>query len=165
MRKIWISLIIPAMLLIAAACVSNEKPPAAKPPETNPPATVPPVTEPFSEGLELALSDDEAFYIITGIGTCTDSCVVIPAVYSGKAVTGIGSYAFRNCAGLTEITIPDSVCFIGSLSFVGCSDLTRIRFAGTMAQWNAIGKGAAWIINAGSYTISCTDGNISKADS
>lgn len=160
MQRIWISLIILAMLLTAAACVSNEAPPA-----TEPQMTVPPVTGPFSEGLEFALSDDATFYIITGIGTCTDSHVAIPMVYNGKPVTGIGSYAFRNCAGLTEITVPDSVCFIGSLSFVGCSDLTYIHFTGTMAQWNAIGKGSYWILSAGDYTVCCTDGRISKADS
>ncbi|MBR6248903.1 MAG: leucine-rich repeat protein, partial [Muribaculaceae bacterium] len=54
----------------------------------------------------------------------------IPAsvTYSGKtySVTSIGEVAFRNCSGLTSVTIPYSVTSIGSSPFSGCSGLKSI---------------------------------------
>ena len=44
----------------------------------------------------------------------------------GDSVTSIGDYAFDNCSGLTNITIPDSVTSIGYSAFRGCSGLTSI---------------------------------------
>ena len=50
--------------------------------------------------------------------------VVIPeTITSNDAtynVTSIGSYAFRDCTGLTSITIPNSVTIIGSYAFRNC---------------------------------------------
>lgn len=39
----------------------------------------------------------------------------------------IGDSAFRNCSGLTSITIPDSVTTIGGGAFNGCSSLSSIE--------------------------------------
>ena len=52
--------------------------------------------------------------------------IEIPAEINGKSVTSIGSYAFRGCTSLTNITIPDSVTWIGSHAFNGCTRLTSI---------------------------------------
>ena len=41
-------------------------------------------------------------------------------------VVCIGSGAFENCDGLTNITIPESVTSIGSSAFAGCDGLTNI---------------------------------------
>ena len=50
--------------------------------------------------------------------------VVIPSTvtYSGKeySVTSIGSSAFRECSGLTSVTIPNSVTSIGDYAFRYC---------------------------------------------
>ena len=43
-----------------------------------------------------------------------------------SSVTGIGSYAFNGCSGLTSMAIPDSVTSIGSYAFNLCSGLTSI---------------------------------------
>ncbi len=56
----------------------------------------------------------------------------------------------------------NSLTSIGNRAFNGCSSLTSIIFNGTREQWRAISKGYSWNYNAGSYTIYCTDGNISK---
>ena len=87
-----------------------------------------------SEGLAFALQGDDT-YIVTGIGTCTDIDLVIPANYEGKAVTSIGSSAFSDCSTLTSVVIPDSVTRIGAGAFSGCSSLVEmtIPFVGAVA--------------------------------
>ena len=44
----------------------------------------------------------------------------------GSAVTSIGEYAFRNCSGLTSVTIPSSVTSIRYSAFWECSGLTSV---------------------------------------
>ena len=103
----------------------------------------------FSQDLQFTLSPSGTSYIISEIGSCVDSDIVIPANYKGNPVTSInynafyhcsgltsikignnvtsiGSSAFGGCSGLTSITIPDSVTSIGSYTFSGCSGLTSI---------------------------------------
>ena len=57
--------------------------------------------EAVSEGLAYALNDDGAGYTVTGIGECTDTELVIPAMYNGLPVTSIGYWAFAYCSSLT----------------------------------------------------------------
>ena len=83
-------------------------------------------TERASEGLEYSLNSDETGYTVTGIGSCTDTEIVIPSKHNSKPVTSIGDYAFDGCTGLTSVTIPDSVTSIGEDAFFGCSGLTNI---------------------------------------
>ena len=44
----------------------------------------------------------------------------------GEGVTGIGNYAFYNCAKLTDVTIPESVTMIGDNAFENCYMLTEV---------------------------------------
>ena len=78
-----------------------------------------------SRGLAFTLLYDGT-YEISGIGSCTDTEIVIPSVYEDKPVTSIGYYAFRGRGSLTSVTIPDSVTSIGYGRFDGCSGLTSI---------------------------------------
>lgn len=78
-----------------------------------------------SSGLEYFLNSDGASYSVSN-GTCTDTDVVIPSVYEGLPVTGIGSAAFMGRDNLTSVTIPDSVTEIQSSAFMGCANLTNI---------------------------------------
>ena len=43
-----------------------------------------------------------------------------------SGITSIGKYAFRDCSGLTSVTIPNSVTSIGEGAFDGCSGLTSV---------------------------------------
>ena len=79
-----------------------------------------------SDGLELILNDGGESCSIKGIGTCTDTDVVIPDTYMGLPVTAIYDSAFQNCGNLKSITIPDSVIDIGQWAFYRCSGLTSI---------------------------------------
>ncbi len=138
-----------------------------------------------SEGLLFRLNSDRKSYTVVGIGTCTDTKLIIPSKYNGlpvtaigndfvkgnasiisinipDSITNIGSNAFSGCTSLTSITIPDSVTSIGQFAFYDCTSLTRICYNGTKAQWNSIRKINHWNISTGNCTIYCTDGNISK---
>ncbi len=77
-----------------------------------------------SQGLAYTLSSDKNYYSVTGIGSCTDTDVVIPATYEEKPVKEIGNRAFYQCTGLTSVTIPDSIESIGGSAFEHCTGLT-----------------------------------------
>lgn len=88
--------------------------------------------------------NDDSYYIITGIGSCTDDDLVIPSaiegvpvseissdafcnnnqiksVFCGSRVTKIGDRAFLNCTNLKKVTVPDSVIKIGKEAFECCA--------------------------------------------
>ena len=61
----------------------------------------------------------------------------LKTVILSDSVTSIGSYAFKNCSGLTNITIPDSVTSIGSSTFNGCSGLTSVTIPDSVTSIGA----------------------------
>lgn len=79
-----------------------------------------------SEGLAYNLSSDGTYYTVSGIGTCTDTDVVIPSTHEGKPVKDIGNSAFYECYGLTSVVIPNGVTSIGDYAFYACYNLTSI---------------------------------------
>ncbi len=89
-----------------------------------------------SEGLSFTLGDRN-YYIVTGIGSCKDTHIIIPDVYKGFPVTAIGQSAFNSCESLTEITIPDSVKSIGLYAFASCENLESITLGSGV---NTIGE-------------------------
>ncbi len=98
----------------------------------------------YSEGLEYTLSNDGTFYIVTGMGTCSDLDLVIPPVYNDlpvkeigeeaffhtnydiksvsipEGVSVIGNEAFRYCYALETVDLPESVIKIGAYAFCHC---------------------------------------------
>lgn len=58
---------------------------------------------------------------------CQEGKVAVPDTIEGLPVTAIEDSAFRECTGLVDITIPESVTRIGPRAFADCRALTRFR--------------------------------------
>ena len=80
----------------------------------------------YSAGLKYELNEDGVSYSVVGIGTCTDTDIIIPAKHKGLPVTAIGDYAFDLC-NLTSVVIGDSVATIGERAFWECYFLTSVK--------------------------------------
>ena len=76
------------------------------------------------------------YCVVTGIGSCTDTEIVIPRTYKGVSVTSIEGGAFRNCASLTSISIPDTVTSIGDYAFSGCTSLQYNEYGNALYLGN-----------------------------
>ena len=76
---------------------------------------------------------------VTRIGGAFRNCSGLTTITIPNSVTWIGAEAFRNCSGLTSITIPDSVEGIWQEAFSCCSNLTSITISDGLA---VIGPGA-----------------------
>ncbi len=67
----------------------------------------------------------------------------IHTISIGSGITGIGAYAFKDCANVTSASIPASITSIGSSAFDGCKAMTSYSYAGTIAQWLGITFGSS----------------------
>ena len=120
----------------------------------------------YSQGLQFTSNGDGTCYV-SGIGSCTDTDVVIPLTSldwdivtsigdhafewctsltsvtfaKGSQLTSIGDGAFLECPSLTSIEIPASVTSIGDDAFEWCTSLTSVTFA-EGSQLTSIGDGA-----------------------
>lgn len=97
-------------------------------PDTAPTSTesLSPPQVPPTSGLRFTKNGDGTC-ILSGLGDCTDACVVIPA-YSpeGDRVTEIAALALYGCSTVTAIQIPSTVTVIGNLAFANCPNLVYI---------------------------------------
>ena len=60
------------------------------------------------------------------------NCTGLTSVTIPDSITSIGNYAFEGCSGLTSITIPNSVTSIGNYAFIGCDNLDNVTFESTV---------------------------------
>ena len=88
------------------------------------------------DGIYYNINSDKTSVTVTYKTTSYNSysgSVVIPSTVTYNdteySVTSIGNEAFRDCSGLTSVTIPNSVTSIGSSAFYGCSGLKKAEFA------------------------------------
>ena len=81
---------------------------------------------PPTDGLAYTLNSDNTSYSVSGIGTATDTNIVIPSTYEGLPVTEISNKAFETRTNITSVVIPDSVTSIGSSAFNACYSLASI---------------------------------------
>lgn len=97
---------------------------------------------PYSQGLEYSYDTTSGTYTVIGIGTCTDTDLIIPSEYSDGVngngmVTSIGDSAFNSYYALTSIKIPDTVTSIGSKAFVWCNKLSSIEIPNSVTSIGA----------------------------
>jgi len=53
-------------------------------------------------------------------------CAALTSVYIPDNVTNIGNYAFANCSGLAYVDIPEGVITIGKYAFKGCDNMESL---------------------------------------
>ena len=123
----------------------------------------------YTEGLSYELNKEGTGYTVSGIGTATDTDIVIPSEYKGLPVTSIGDWAFHSCTSLTSIDIPDSVTSIGDYAFAYCDSLTSVTIGNGVTS---IGNGAFYwcdsltsiIVDQNNTAYASIDGNLYNKD-
>ena len=74
-----------------------------------------------------------------------------------KKVTWLGRYTFQNCSNLETITIGVKVTDLGYCTFGGCDNLKTVNYEGTIEQWKAVVANGWGDLSVG--TIHCSDGD------
>ena len=82
-----------------------------------------------SSGLMYTPYNNATAYVVSGIGTCTDTHLYIPSFYNGKPVVGIASDAFSGNMNITSLVIGGRLEFIETGAFYGCTNLRSVEFA------------------------------------
>lgn len=90
-----------------------------------------PETSRYSKGL-LYVEGTESCSV-RGIGTCTDTDIIIPEFYNGLPVTSVGGAAFAD-TNITSIEIPNTVTEIGYTAFQYCRSLKRVVFGNSVTS-------------------------------
>lgn len=94
-----------------------------------PTTTAPPIVLPSPEELGNGLaftSNGDGTCTLTGLGKCTDACIVIPSTSpAGDLVVAVAPRALYGCAA-TAIQLPSTVTSIGALAFADCPNLIHI---------------------------------------
>ena len=87
------------------------------------------ITEVFEvDGINYTVTSPDEMTVEVTSGGSYEGDIVIPekVEFGGNefSVTSIGDHAFRDCSGLTSVTLPNSVTTIGNFSFHGCKNLS-----------------------------------------
>ena len=88
--------------------------------------------------------------------------VGLTTIRLSSSLTVLPDHLCSGCDKLSSVVIPASVTTIESDAFGSCIALSDIRFEGTVAQWNAVVKGAWWYSGAFeadlAKNVTCSDG-------
>ena len=87
-----------------------------------------------SLGLEFGYIEDKQesnvfYYGVTGMGTCTDTDIVIPFQNDGEKVVAIGALAFQGNKSITSVKFGENVTYVVDNAFKGCTALKEVTFA------------------------------------
>ncbi|MBQ9774251.1 MAG: leucine-rich repeat domain-containing protein, partial [Clostridia bacterium] len=86
-----------------------------------------------SVGLSYTLLENDT-YMVSGIGTCEDETIIIPAIYNGKTITVIGEQAFMDCSDIIGVYIYAPITEIQYCAFSGCAGLRTIKIPATVTK-------------------------------
>ena len=93
-----------------------------------------------SEGLEMVL-DSSWGYRIVGMGTCTDTEIIIPSCYNGDIVYAIDEGAFEGRTDITGVKLPVFLYTIKSDAFRNCTSLEYVVVQGCLEEvWHGAFK-------------------------
>ena len=96
----------------------------------------------YSTGLSFYEYKDVGEVALIDLGTCLDTCVVIPPTTpDGKSVNAIDIGAFVSDT-VTSVFIPKSITNVWKEAFYDCPNLTDVYYAGTEAEWSALSIGS-----------------------
>lgn len=89
---------------------------------------------PASEGLlyERQEFPDQTVYFVVGIGSCTDTTIVIPSTHQGCPVWEISERAFKDCTQITEVYVQEGIQYICQDAFANCSSLSAIHLPASL---------------------------------
>ena len=125
--------------------------------------TIPECVTDISSGAFFGCSNIETAVIHPTAAFCIPKENLITVVIVGGSK--IDDYAFCDSLSLENVTIENSITRIGEWTFSGCGELRNINYNGSAEQWKAISKGYGWNSKSGIYTVTCTDGVLTKAES
>ena len=84
---------------------------------------------------EKVKGNDGVEYIVASlVASCFKDCSGLTSITIPSSVTSLGDYCFSNCSGLTSITIPSSVTSLGASCFEWCSGLTSITIPSSVTS-------------------------------
>ena len=84
---------------------------------------------------EKVKGNDGVEYVVTSLGaSCFKDCSGLTSITIPSSVTSLGELCFEGCRGLTSITIPSSVTSLGDGCFSFCSGLTSITIPSSVTS-------------------------------
>ena len=87
---------------------------------------------------EKVKGNDGIEYVVTSLGaSCFRDCSGLTSITIPSSVTSLGDYCFYGCSGLTSITIPSSVTSLSESCFEGCRGLTSITIPSSVTSLGA----------------------------
>ena len=137
--KIFLSVLLTSALLISLfSCATLPKDDQGNDNQSSQNTTEPDEIEPepiiYSEGLDIQINYEQTGCVVVGIGTCTDTDIVIPVEYQDLPVIEIGRAAFINCHNITSITIGNNITTIRDSAFKNCDGLKKVEIADRVAE-------------------------------
>ncbi len=133
-KRLLLTLLAVLALGLLSACDSSDTP-QGKEDSTQSQTEAVPLT--YTKGLAFEICDDGSYYILTGMGICTDSHIVVPPAFNGKPVKEVGMNAFMDCADLETVILPDSVTVVAPYAFWRCTNLEAIMFPDSIMEIHA----------------------------
>ena len=101
-------------------------------------ATLLPNTEKYAGDIvipESVKSKDGNDYKVTAFGErCFRDCSGLTSITIPSSVTSLGKRCFSGCSGLTSITIPSSITSLGDFCFAACSSLTSFTIPSSITS-------------------------------
>ena len=84
---------------------------------------------------EKVKGNDGVEYIVASLGaSCFKDCCGLTSITIPSSVTSLGASCFYDCDGLTSITIPSSVTSLGASCFFNCTSLTSITIPSSVTS-------------------------------